>query len=199
MRTTGASPSDRSLTSRAAVATCVALVAFALSLPAWAVRRQKTVFLSQPADWAPEMDEEHKPPSLVFQTAWTWSGFKAPLAGDPVLCAGSIVATSRDGEVAALDPIKGEVSWRISLEEPLVSGAATDGALLFLAGARGRLRAVRGRDGAAVWTADLPDAPVVAPRVIGARVLVGTADGTLLRSEERRVGKECRSRWSPYH
>ena len=23
--------------------------------------------------------------------------------------------------------------------------------------------------------------------------------GTLERSEERRVGKECRSRWSPYH
>src|SRR3712207_9229757 len=23
--------------------------------------------------------------------------------------------------------------------------------------------------------------------------------GTLSRSEERRVGKECRSRWSPYH
>ena len=24
-------------------------------------------------------------------------------------------------------------------------------------------------------------------------------DGEILRSEERRVGKECRSRWSPYH
>ena len=24
-------------------------------------------------------------------------------------------------------------------------------------------------------------------------------DGIVLRSEERRVGKECRSRWSPYH
>ena len=24
-------------------------------------------------------------------------------------------------------------------------------------------------------------------------------DYTLTRSEERRVGKECRSRWSPYH
>jgi Mg/Co/Ni transporter MgtE len=24
-------------------------------------------------------------------------------------------------------------------------------------------------------------------------------DGDVLRSEERRVGKECRSRWSPYH
>ena len=26
-----------------------------------------------------------------------------------------------------------------------------------------------------------------------------TADATDDRSEERRVGKECRSRWSPYH
>ena len=25
------------------------------------------------------------------------------------------------------------------------------------------------------------------------------AKDELLRSEERRVGKECRSRWSPYH
>ena len=25
------------------------------------------------------------------------------------------------------------------------------------------------------------------------------ADGRRIRSEERRVGKECRSRWSPYH
>ena len=30
--------------------------------------------------------------------------------------------------------------------------------------------------------------------------LVGTTpDGVFGRSEERRVGKECRSRWSPYH
>ena len=25
------------------------------------------------------------------------------------------------------------------------------------------------------------------------------ADKVIFRSEERRVGKECRSRWSPYH
>src|SRR3989441_10450936 len=31
----------------------------------------------------------------------------------------------------------------------------------------------------------------------GAVCLVG--NGVVLRSEERRVGKECRSRWSPYH
>ena len=27
----------------------------------------------------------------------------------------------------------------------------------------------------------------------------GYGNGTMTRSEERRVGKECRSRWSPYH
>src|SRR3712207_9169340 len=27
----------------------------------------------------------------------------------------------------------------------------------------------------------------------------GYDEATMLRSEERRVGKECRSRWSPYH
>ena len=30
-------------------------------------------------------------------------------------------------------------------------------------------------------------------------VIITYVMGELLRSEERRVGKECRSRWSPYH
>ena len=29
--------------------------------------------------------------------------------------------------------------------------------------------------------------------------LIGIKDPNIIRSEERRVGKECRSRWSPYH
>src|SRR3712207_7792409 len=37
----------------------------------------------------------------------------------------------------------------------------------------------------------------------GADFHAGLADGVeqadMIRSEERRVGKECRSRWSPYH
>ena len=28
---------------------------------------------------------------------------------------------------------------------------------------------------------------------------IGVSSGAAERSEERRVGKECRSRWSPYH
>ena len=30
-------------------------------------------------------------------------------------------------------------------------------------------------------------------------LLIGCMNGQYQRSEERRVGKECRSRWSPYH
>ena len=33
----------------------------------------------------------------------------------------------------------------------------------------------------------------------GETVVILGPNGTVLRSEERRVGKECRSRWSPYH
>src|SRR2546429_1426282 len=49
------------------------------------------------------------------------------------------------------------------------------------------------------------DVPARGFRILGdGHTLVSTgADGALrrwdLRSEERRVGKECRSRWSPYH
>ena len=35
--------------------------------------------------------------------------------------------------------------------------------------------------------------------VMVAFLLVYSTDVEVLRSEERRVGKECRSRWSPYH
>ena len=34
--------------------------------------------------------------------------------------------------------------------------------------------------------------------VCGRRILISD-DAACRRSEERRVGKECRSRWSPYH
>src|ERR1035438_10257950 len=41
------------------------------------------------------------------------------------------------------------------------------------------------------------------PDVIFCDILMPRLDGyqtcALIRSEERRVGKECRSRWSPYH
>src|SRR5438874_5123604 len=37
------------------------------------------------------------------------------------------------------------------------------------------------------------------PTILESRVCPSHRGDDLARSEERRVGKECRSRWSPYH
>ena len=45
-----------------------------------------------------------------------------------------------------------------------------------------------------------PDGVYIDGTAGGAQTNCGlSAGGDLVRSEERRVGKECRSRWSPYH
>src|SRR2546430_17229256 len=40
---------------------------------------------------------------------------------------------------------------------------------------------------------------ILAPAMPAKFIGLATADESSGRSEERRVGKECRSRWSPYH
>ena len=39
----------------------------------------------------------------------------------------------------------------------------------------------------------------LSPAAVANQLAAGIIDGLVWRSEERRVGKECRSRWSPYH
>src|ERR1035441_10255061 len=46
---------------------------------------------------------------------------------------------------------------------------------------------------------DLPKVAVISDPITGFNATNYYTPGPTLRSEERRVGKECRSRWSPYH
>ena len=46
---------------------------------------------------------------------------------------------------------------------------------------------------------DVMDGHFVPNITIGPLIVDAIRPITTLRSEERRVGKECRSRWSPYH
>ena len=41
--------------------------------------------------------------------------------------------------------------------------------------------------------------PMMTQKEFDIKVFIPTLRNILTRSEERRVGKECRSRWSPYH
>ena len=47
--------------------------------------------------------------------------------------------------------------------------------------------------------AALEQADVIVGYTLYVKLLGERFAGKKLRSEERRVGKECRSRWSPYH
>src|SRR5471032_1456504 len=64
---------------------------------------------------------------------------------------------------------------------------------------------IRDRDVTGVQTCALPIYPCRGNRHPGGRAEAGRRSrsaakrGNPVRSEERRVGKECRSRWSPYH
>ena len=55
-----------------------------------------------------------------------------------------------------------------------------------------------GRLGGTLLRVSTPDGAPVRPVLSGSRLIVLSLAG-VERSEERRVGKECRSRWSPYH
>ena len=70
---------------------------------------------------------------------------------------------------------------------PICLAAAT-----LIATPGGDVRVIDVKPGMVVWTA-MTDGKRIAARV----VMVGST--VVPRSEERRVGKECRSRWSPYH
>src|SRR5271170_8356229 len=47
------------------------------------------------------------------------------------------------------------------------------------------------------WIVDVPNAERA--YAIAGRISAASVNMPIERSEERRVGKECRSRWSPYH
>ena len=67
-----------------------------------------------------------------------------------------------------------------------------------LGAAKGQVLALIGPNGAGKSTLLKTLAGQLAP-LGGAVLLDGQELARIPRSEERRVGKECRSRWSPYH
>src|SRR5260221_14527304 len=63
----------------------------------------------------------------------------------------------------------------------------------------GSLGAAAPSAGVIVCCADAASRATAVARAARRAERKGRESGTALRSEERRVGKECRSRWSPYH
>ena len=107
---------------------------------------------------------------------------------------GTLIAVERD-DGNGFQPMLGVIShphvgvWLIG-----------DGERAILHGPDSKLRQVHCKE-----TKNLADATLVVtshwttPEQKGGKEMQSLIDEVKLRSEERRVGKECRSRWSPYH
>src|SRR3989475_5777789 len=109
----------------------------------------------------------------------------------------AIVSVAKDW----LAPIA--MAWLVPVkvtEEPVDANVVTDDDFFFQAEDGIRDLTVTG-----VQTCALPIslAGIVVNRAfdrkVGVSAMVSTGNEVGIRSEERRVGKECRSRWSPYH
>lgn len=151
------------------------LIATLLEPGAFAARRQKTVFRSQPIVWEMEFGREDQAPDLEFSPAWTFDGFRAPLAGDPVAVGGLLVAASQEGEITALRATDGAMMWRKELGEALRLGPVTRDGLVFQATMAGALLALDAAQGRTVWYADLRAEPLFPPTPVAEWLLIPTA------------------------
>src|SRR5260221_682483 len=105
------------------------------------------------------------------------------------------------------------VGWTIDWRGPPASGTGltptTDAACFFKAEAGIRVLCVTGfqtwafrskpTEPSVTVNALVSTEPPIPTNTVGLVSVRVSRVGVLVRSEERRVGKECRSRWSPYH
>ena len=116
-----------------------------------------------------------------------------PLVGDFSLAlqadeAGKRLAGTYSGRIGGVE-VRGKASGRV-VSPPTARfrmAAWCEGAIVL---PDGKTTSSGGRVGLSMGIADETNREL--------DVVIGTTDGRA-RSEERRVGKECRSRWSPYH
>ena len=92
----------------------------------------------------------------------------------------------RDSAIHATTKATGAIRWARDLPADTSRELLVWGGQVLVVGST--MLGLHGKDGHRLWER---------PHREGSPVAVG--NGNLYRSEERRVGKECRSRWSPYH
>jgi outer membrane protein assembly factor BamB len=172
----------------ARLAVLVLSVVLAAGGPAWA-RRQKTVFHGLPTEPAEAVRPGAAAEPITLSPIWTFDGFAAPLAGDPVALGTGLVASDRAGRLAALDAGGPGTTWSVDLGGPLSVGPVAANGMILQATATGDLVALDAHDGHTLWRAALGGAPVAPPALAAGSLLLATDAPELIavRPDDGRV------------
>jgi outer membrane protein assembly factor BamB len=162
---------------RIAAILLVVLLSFDRAAPF--TRGGKSVFSSQPLEWDLQFRKESKVQPIRFSVLWTFDGFHAPLAGDPLPAGDRLIAAGQDGSVAAIGA-DGKAVWTARLPSEIVVGPALAASTVLVARRGGRLTGLDARDGTTRWETDLGADAVFPPRHEGDRVLVPGGNQTLM-------------------
>lgn len=95
----------------------------------------------------------------------------------PLFTGDQIYAASADGEVYAVGPESGEVTWSVDTDARVMAGIGGDQTNLYLVTTDARLIALSRENGEQVWEATLPNEVLAAPGSNGAMVVAQSIDG----------------------
>lgn len=112
----------------------------------------------------------------------------ADLAGAPTVIGPRLVVVTDEGEAVSIDGQRGEVRWRAVTGVAAAGPPASDGRIVAVPGADGRVRALRVESGAVAYTAGLGD--VVGLAVSQGLVYAATGGGDLVG-----LGDDGAERW----
>src|SRR5262249_19200195 len=148
-----------------AIALLTALLAACSSLP--------SLPSLNPMDWFSGSSAGPKPAelptlanSLGVRVMWSSSiGAAAEFVLSPALFGDHLYAASRSGTVMSLDPVSGQVRWRITVGTPVSGGVGTDGTLVAVATDEGEVIALDAQNGQVRWRARVSSEVLAAPKV----------------------------------
>ncbi|WP_235898552.1 outer membrane protein assembly factor BamB [Parahaliea maris] len=97
----------------------------------------------------------------------------------PVLSGDRIYAASADGEVVALDRMKGKTLWDVELDTQLSGGVGAYEDSLFVGGSDGSVMRLDAGDGSVLWKSKVTGEVLAPPQGDGRHVVAQTYDGKL--------------------
>lgn len=128
--------------------------------------------------------------TMAVRTAWKLDiGKSQGYQFSPALTGNTLVVASSTGAIARVEAADGKQLWRIKTEDELSAGVGTDGNLIVVGGAKGKLLAFD-MDGKAMWNAQLSSeilsAPVVSQGIVVARSIDNRIVGFDARTGEKK-------------